>query len=64
MRDKAKILGANLYECRFKRHYKTLWRLTGGVWQHNLCAQQNCPSHDSDFIAKFDQHKDAQFLDK
>jgi hypothetical protein len=34
------------------------------VWQHNLCALKNCPSQDSDFIAKFDQHKDAQFLDK
>ncbi len=41
-----------------------LWRLTGGLWQHNLCAQQNCSSQDSDFIAKFDRHKDAQFLDK
>ncbi len=34
------------------------------VWQHNLCALKNSPSQDSDFIAKFDQHKDAQFLDK
>ena len=32
--------------------------------QHNPCTQKNCPSQDSDFIAKFDQHKDAQFLDK
>jgi hypothetical protein len=38
--------------------------LTGEVWQHNLCAQKKCPSHDSDFITKFDWHKDAQFLDK
>ena len=50
--------------CRFKRHYKTLWWLTGKIWQHNLCALKNCPSQDSDFIAKFDRHKDAQFLDK
>ena len=34
------------------------------VWQHNLCALKNCPSQDFDFIAKFDRHKDAQFLDK
>jgi len=34
------------------------------VWQHNLCALKNYPSQDSDFIAKFDQRKDAQFLDK
>jgi len=38
--------------------------LTEGVWQHNLCAQIICPSQDSDFITKFDQRKDAQFLDK
>ncbi|OXL16267.1 hypothetical protein AOC33_04125 [Polynucleobacter cosmopolitanus] len=38
--------------------------MTGGVWQHNLYTQKNCPSQDSDFIAKFDRHKDAQFLDK
>jgi len=38
--------------------------LTGGVWQHNLCALKNSPSQDSDFIAKFDRHKGAQFLDK
>jgi hypothetical protein len=38
--------------------------LAGGVWQHNLCAQKKCPSQESDFIAKFDQHKDALFLDK
>jgi hypothetical protein len=38
--------------------------LTGRVWQHNLCAQKNCPSQDSDLIAKFDQRKDAQFFDK
>ena len=25
---------------------------------------KNCPSQDSDFIAKFDRHKDALFLDK
>jgi len=50
--------------CRFKRHYKTLWCLISKVWIHNLCAQKNCPSQDSDFIAKFDRHKDAQFLDK
>jgi hypothetical protein len=30
----------------------------------HLCALKNCPSQDSDFIAKFDRHKDAQFLDK
>ena len=41
-----------------------LWRLTGGLWQHNLCALKNCPSQDSDFIAKFDRRKDAQFFDK
>ena len=41
-----------------------LWRLTEGVWQHNLYAQKKCPSQDSDFIAKFDRRKDAQFLDK
>ena len=28
------------------------------------CALKNCPSQDSDFIAKFDRRKDAQFLDK
>ena len=50
--------------CRLKRHLQTLWWLTRRVWQHNLCAQKNCPSQDSDFIVKFDQHKDAQFLDK
>ena len=50
--------------CRFKRHYKTLWWLTGKIWQHNLCALKNFPSQDSDFITKFDQHKDAQFFDK
>jgi hypothetical protein len=38
--------------------------LTEGVWQHNPCAQINCPSQDSDFIAKFDRHKDTQFFDK
>jgi hypothetical protein len=38
--------------------------LTGRVWQRNLYTQKNCPSQDSDFIAKFDQHKDTQFLDK
>ncbi|WP_216292523.1 hypothetical protein, partial [Polynucleobacter sp. 15G-AUS-farblos] len=38
--------------------------MTEGVWQHNLYAQKKCPSQDSDFIAKFDRHKDAQFLDK
>jgi len=32
--------------------------------QHNLYTQKNCRSQDSDFIAKFDRHKDAQFLDK
>ena len=52
------------WACRFKRHYKTLWCLISKVWIHNLCAQKNCPSQDSDFIAKFDRHKDAQFLDK
>jgi hypothetical protein len=38
-----------------------------GDWKgmaHNLCALKNCPSQDSDFIAKFDRHKDAQFLIK
>jgi hypothetical protein len=25
---------------------------------------KNCPSQDSDFIAKFDRYKDAQFFDK
>ena len=25
---------------------------------------EKCPSQDSDFIAKFDQHKDALFFDK
>jgi hypothetical protein len=34
-----------------------------GIASH-LCALKNCPSQDSDFIAKFDQHKDALFLDK
>jgi len=38
--------------------------LTGRIWQHKLRAQKNSPSQDSDFIAKFDQRKDAQFLDK
>jgi len=38
--------------------------LTGRIWQHKLCTQKNSPSQDSDFIAKFDQRKDAQFLDK
>jgi hypothetical protein len=42
----------------------TLWRLIGRIWQHKQCALKKCPSQDSDFIAKFDQHKDAQFLDK
>jgi hypothetical protein len=41
-----------------------LWWLTGGVWQHNLYTQKNYPSQDSDFITKFDRHKDAQFFDK
>ena len=36
------------------------WR---GMATH-LCAEINCPSQDSDFIAKFDRHKDAQFFDK
>ncbi len=36
------------------------WR---GMATH-LCALKNCPSQDSDFIAKFDQHKDTQFFDK
>jgi hypothetical protein len=31
---------------------------------HNFWAQKKCSSQDFDFIAKFDQHKDAQFLDK
>ena len=30
----------------------------------HLCALKNYPSQDSDFIAKFDQRKDAQFFDK
>jgi len=38
--------------------------LTGGVWQYRLYVLKNSPSQDSDFIAKFDQHKDALFLDK
>jgi len=38
--------------------------LTGRIWQHNLCALKNSPSQYSDFIAKFDQHKEAPFLDK
>ena len=38
--------------------------LNGWICQHNLCAQKNCSSQDYDFIAKFDQHKDAQFFDK
>jgi hypothetical protein len=42
----------------------TLWRLIGRIWQHKQCALKKCPPQDSDFIAKFDQHKDAQFLDK
>jgi hypothetical protein len=25
---------------------------------------KNCPSQDSEFITKFDQHKDTQFLNK
>jgi len=36
-------------------------------WQrmeHNLRALKNSPSQDSDFIAKFDQHKDALFSRK
>ena len=37
---------------------------TGRVWRHNLYTQKNCPSQDSDFNAKFDQHKDALFFDK
>ena len=37
---------------------------TGRVWRHNLYTQKNCPSQDSDFIAEFDQHKDALFFDK
>jgi len=31
---------------------------------HNFWAQKKCSPQDFDFIAKFDQHKDAQFLDK
>ena len=61
---KVKVAAIINDRCRFKRHYKTLWQLSGRIWQHNLCAQKNCPSQDSDFIAKFDRHKDAQFLDK
>ena len=61
---KVKVAAIINDRCRFKRHYKTLWQLSGRIWQHNLCAQKNCPSQDSDFIVKFDQHKDAQFLDK
>ncbi|OWS69946.1 hypothetical protein CBI31_06330 [Polynucleobacter campilacus] len=38
--------------------------MTGGVWQRILYTQKNCPLQDSDSIAKFDQHKDAQFFDK
>ena len=36
-------------------------------WQDadtQFCARKKCPSQDSDFITKFDQHKDAQFFDK
>ena len=59
---KVKVAAIINDRCRFKRHYKTLWQLSGRIWQHNLCAQKNCPSQDSDFIAKFDRHKDAQFF--
>jgi hypothetical protein len=34
-----------------------------GMTTH-LCALKYCPSQGFDFIAKFDQHKNAQFLDK
>ena len=61
---KVKVAAIINDRCRFKRHYKTLWQLSGRIWQHNLCAQKNCPSQDSDSIDKFDRHKDAQFLDK
>jgi hypothetical protein len=37
--------------------------LTGRIWQHKLRTQKNCLSQDSDFNAKFDQHKDALFFD-
>ncbi len=30
----------------------------------HMYTQKNCPSQDSDFIVKFDRHKDAQFLDQ
>jgi len=38
--------------------------LTGRVWIRNFCTLKNSPAQDSNFIAKFDRHKDAQFLDK
>ncbi|NBV72351.1 MAG: hypothetical protein EBR60_10010 [Burkholderiaceae bacterium] len=41
-----------------------LWRLIGAGMTTYLYTQKKCPSQDSDFIAKFDRHKDAQFLDK
>ena len=61
---KVKVAAIINDRCRFNRHYKTLWWLTVRIWQHNLYAQKKCPSQDSDFITKFDQHKDAQFLDR
>jgi hypothetical protein len=50
--------------CRFKRHPKTLWWLTGAGVTHNLYTQKKCPPQDSDFIRKFDRRKDTHFLDK